>query len=93
MSNQISSAQKAITFLTKQRDTEYLQAVHSSDTAKFINNDNSEFIPGSIVYQSLKKNTKSVIACNVVTYNQIEGHIRAAIKQNAILIIANSRSM
>lgn len=86
----MSKTQKAITFLTKNRDIQYMQAVHTNDTANFINE--TGFVPGSLVFQSLRKNTKSIVASNVVSYNQIEGHIKAAIAQNAILVLEVARS-
>ena len=63
---------------------EYMQAVHSTDTVLFLEDRTLPFTPGSPVYQTLQKNTKSVIACNVVSYSQIEGHILAAMAQNAL---------
>ncbi len=86
----MNKTQKAITFLIKNRDVQYMQAVHANDTAKFI--DKIGFVPGSLVYQSLRKNTKSIVASNIVSYNQIEGHIKAAMAQNAILILEIARS-
>ena len=69
-----------------------MQAVHSTDTVLFFENQTLPFTPGSPVYQTLQKNTKSVIACNVVSYSQIEGHILSAMAQNAILVLEIARS-
>lgn len=92
MKNSISTAQKAINFLVRSRDIHYLQSVGATGSASFYRGDNSGFAPGATIYQALKNGQKSTIACNVVSYNQIEGHIRAAMKQNAILVLEIARS-
>ncbi|MBL7108252.1 MAG: class II fructose-bisphosphate aldolase [Candidatus Cloacimonetes bacterium] len=85
--------QKPISFLIEKRDNQYLKAVNSSDTKDIISLSKDEiFAPGHKVFEKLRKTNKALIATNIVSYNQIEGHLRAAMKQNAAIIFEVARS-
>lgn len=86
------NAQTAVTGLIQQRDIDYMGAVNSQGTASVAKPEKSEFLPGHDGYEALRANGQAAIAVNVVSYSQIEGHIRAAIKQNAMLILEVARS-
>ncbi len=88
-----SEAQKAITFLVRYRDNQYLGAVGATNTADLVSiSDEFEFAPGHDAFQALRKAKKATIAVNVISYNQIEGHLLAAMDQNAVLILEVARS-
>jgi len=87
-----SDAQSAITFLIKARDQEYQKAVGSKGTAKISVPGEFEFAPGRDILQALRKDKKAVIAVNIVSYNQIGGHLRAAMENNAAIILEVARS-
>lgn len=85
-------AQEAITYIIKETSQRYLQAVGATDTADLIDLSALEFAPGHDAFQALRKSGKATIAVNLVSYNQIEGHLLAAMEENAILIIEIARS-
>ena len=85
--------QKPITFLIRKRDNQYLKAVNSTNTKEIISlSKDEDFAPGHKVFNELRKGNKALIATNIVSYNQIEGHLRAAMEQNAAIIFEVARS-
>ena len=87
------NAQTAITSLIQNRDSDYMKAVNSTNSAASVTvPEGFEFMPGRDAFEALMKSGQAMIAVNVVSYNQIEGHIRAAIKQNAVLIFEVAKS-
>lgn len=80
------NAQNAITYLIQARDKRYLKAVGAVGTADL------KVEPGSNMFQALRKAGKATTAVNVVSYNQIEGHLRALIGENAFGILEVARS-
>ncbi len=88
-----SKVQEAITFLIRTRDNQYLKAVGATNTAKLVSlSEDFEFAPGRDAFKALRNSGKATIAVNIVSYNQIEGHLLAAMDQDAILILEVARS-
>lgn len=82
-----------VTTLIKSRDNEYMKAIGSKGTASLSGLAAYEGItPGRVVYDLLKEHGKSVIAVNLVSYNQVKGHILAAMENDSALIIEVARS-
>jgi fructose/tagatose bisphosphate aldolase/fructose-1,6-bisphosphatase/sedoheptulose 1,7-bisphosphatase-like protein len=86
--------QEAITQVVAERTKRYIRAIGASGTADLIRPfvQGFKFAPGHDVYEILRKNGKALPAINVVAYNQIEGNIRAAMDENAALILEVARS-
>ena len=82
-----------VTTLIEYRDSEYMNAIGSKGTASLSGLAAYKGIaPGKTVYGFLKANRKSVIAVNLVSYNQVKGHILAAMENDSALIIEVARS-
>ncbi|MDP8297862.1 MAG: class II fructose-bisphosphate aldolase, partial [Candidatus Orphnella occulta] len=83
--------QTAITELVQARDEEYLTAVGSKGTASPVATEGI-FTPGSRAVRITAFNGKALIAVNIVSYSQIEGHLRIAQKLGAGIIFEVARS-
>ncbi len=84
--------QQAITELIQHRDDQYIETVGSTGTATIIGPSEGLFTPGHDAFEAVKKARKALIAADIVSYNQIEGHLKAAMAQNAAVIFAVGRS-
>jgi len=90
---QESRAQDAITMLIAAQDMKYGESFDSKGTAQLVDAPKQgEFAAGRPVFEAVSKSGRAIKAVNIVTYNQIEGHIISAIKQDAILILEVARS-
>ncbi|MFH1846072.1 MAG: class II fructose-bisphosphate aldolase [Candidatus Omnitrophota bacterium] len=98
---QADTTQNAVTSLIQARDAKYSQAINASGTANLVNWDRHvEFVGGHDIYRQLRarnedpdaKYKPSVIAANVLDYNQIKGHMLAAMQERAILILEVAKS-
>ena len=88
-----AGTQKLITALMVARDRAYLKAVNSPGTADLISKGENEFAPGHDAFQAVKEaKGHSLIAVNIVSANQIDGHLLAAEELNAALIAEVARS-
>jgi len=89
----VSKGQDAINYLINRRDTQYMKAVRSIDSANLVAvMPDGSFAYGHDVYDQLKKNKMSAIAVNIVSYSEIEGHLLAAMENNSIIIFEVARS-
>ena len=75
------------------RDRRYVRAVNATDTSDLL----PKFSPGELaaggdLINALKKGGKAVMAVNVLSYNQIKGHLEAARDLNAAIIFETARS-
>ncbi|MFC1675042.1 AAA family ATPase, partial [Candidatus Omnitrophota bacterium] len=90
------SPQDAVTDCVAERDggdAGYMQAVGSKNTASLIESKPGEFTPGRELLRILKTNpAAALIAVNIVSISQIPGHLLAAIRQNAAIIMEVARS-
>lgn len=89
----VSKGQDAINYLINYRDTQYMKAVRSVDSANLVAvMPDGSFAYGHDVYDQLKKNNMSAIAVNIVSYSEIEGHLLAAMENNSVIIFEVARS-
>jgi len=84
--------QSGIAYLIQQRDLATINAIDAADTASLVKTRWGKFAAGHDLFQALINNQKAVIAANVVDYNQIEGHLRAAMERNCAIILEAARS-
>ncbi|TAM40365.1 hypothetical protein EPN54_02715, partial [bacterium] len=97
-SSTLSIAHEAIASLIEGRDLHYMEAVGSMGTADLLSDarlfsaKEGKFYPGKTAFQALSLHKKALIATNIVSYSQIEGHMRAAMKLNAAIIFEVARS-
>jgi len=89
----VNGGQQAINSLIQKRDTQYMQAVRSVGSANLVVlPKEGKFAFGHDLIEQLKKNGMSCIAVNIVSYNEIEGHLRAAMANNSAIIFEVARS-
>jgi len=89
----VNGGQQAINYLIQKRDTQYMQAVRSVGSAGLVVlPKEGKFAFGHDLIEQLKKNGMSCIAVNIVSYNEIEGHLRAAMANNSAIIFEVARS-
>ncbi|MCK5219192.1 triose-phosphate isomerase, partial [bacterium] len=87
--------QAAISYLVWRRDLAYHKAVGAYNSAELLSRkirDDFEFAPGHDVCEALRASGQAVIAVNDISYSQLEGHVRAAMEANAILLVEVARS-
>ncbi|MFA5356719.1 MAG: 6-phosphofructokinase, partial [Candidatus Omnitrophota bacterium] len=84
--------QSAIAYLIEQNDLDTIKAIGGEGTAALVKTRWGKFTAGHDLFKALIKNRKAVIAANVLDYNQIEGHLRAAMKTNSAVILEAARS-
>jgi len=90
-----STFQEAMNHLVRTRDNEYLRAVGATNTAEIsLPEYGGDFAPGHDVFQALRGrgSREALIATNIVSYGQIEGHLLAAMDQNSIVLFEAARS-
>ncbi|MBU4477992.1 MAG: fructose-bisphosphatase class II, partial [Candidatus Omnitrophica bacterium] len=87
--------QEALTYLLMQRDKAFTKAVGGTNTADLVARPEAgkfAAMGGHILYEALRKSGQAVTARNVLTYAQLEGHIREAMASNSVLLIESARS-
>jgi len=86
------TTEQPIANLVRYRDNQYMKAVGATDTARLIAPSEDLLTPGHDAFEAVKRAGKAMIAVNLVSYNQIEGHLLAAQDRNAGIIIEIARS-
>jgi fructose/tagatose bisphosphate aldolase len=81
-----------IAYLVRYRDNQYMDAVDSAGTADIIASSEGLFTPGHDAYEAARKAKKALIATNIISFNQIAGHLMAAMSRNAGIILEVARS-
>lgn len=84
--------QEAIAGLVLYRDEGYMGAVGSLGTLDKLRAPEGLFTPGHDAYKALGDKGGALVAVNLVGYNQIEGHLKAAMKKDAGIILEIARS-
>ncbi|MFH1868349.1 MAG: class II fructose-bisphosphate aldolase [Candidatus Omnitrophota bacterium] len=85
--------QEAIETLVCRRDDAYMKAVGSTNTftPSTMLGDNL-FLPGHDAFRDVMLGRKALIAPNIISFNQIRGHLEAMKKNDALIILQQSLS-